>query len=468
MEYEIDSNFSAPALKDKTRSFINRADLDAGLAIYITPLEYFTSQDTIDLYIGEDKVATSKFNRDIPLRFDVPPDVLARYSGKIDVSYVRTGVLPSESPKRSPLLTLTVKGTVPGGIDPEASTPYTNEGLASIKGVENLTKGEGLVLTVPPWMNMENGDELTVYWGTSEIKVPANTIVVGQETKVTVPWSTIDAEPKGEVDVTYSIRSSVGNESGKAPAVKTVVGGENSLPPPTFSAINDQGQLDLDLAIAQAKKSDVPSMTQVTVEYNGAKSGDMVTLYIRGESATGIVTDTMQDSVVVPFADDGGASGADSGAVFNYTFDISIADLALLAGGKVYAYYVVSSGETQRVSAKRTRDVEGDTYVLALPRVQYADKGVLDLTSAGEEVTVYFSPIDALWSDSMTAELIVKGAGGAYIRGGQPVSQRRRNDAGFSELSWQLKVKEISNLQSPLSFVVRLKDKKNKAVSSPP
>ncbi|MET0504713.1 MAG: hypothetical protein ABWZ85_05250, partial [Luteibacter sp.] len=376
--------YPAPRLGEGIRPVINRASLDEDGGLYLTVgTSTLSWGDRVELLLDGETVSEGYVGPiTYVLDFPVAPRLLQRHPGMdqpgmaIDASYVvhKYGATADAAEPTSFPLTLDAKTTLPGA-----------GALAPIEGTEALAKGQDLVLSVPPWTNMEPGAALTVSWGQKIYAVDPASVVVGQPVVVTIPWADIDAAPQGIVTVTYEIEDRVGNRSGKAPPVEVTAVFADLLPMPTFQfAVNAKGQVDGDLATKLAAASDDPDSTPVVVEYPGVRSGDQIVLRLLGTPASGmegLSFELMQFAGPDPADDVGSAPTADTTPAARYVFMVPIAWLSYLSGGRVFSSYTVTRAGVELPSATRERPVVGALLATPAPDIVQApgDDALLDL-----------------------------------------------------------------------------------------
>ena len=207
----------------------------------------------------------------------------------------------------SPPRRVRVKRSVPGGPDTDYQTPWVNENLAPVQNlpavIDTLTD---LTLTVPVWPDMQEGDVLRVFWGSSEFVVENPPLQPGEEGRpqsLIVTAQVIDAAGNAEhLIVNYEIRDAVNNWSlYSLPALTSVDIRLADLPAPTVEEASG-GVLD--------PLAGVAGVTAV-VAYPGMWSGDEITLRWAGHevetfppsqpgSPTGIVRFTVFPDDIAP------------------------------------------------------------------------------------------------------------------------------------------------------------------------
>lgn len=258
----------------------------------------------------------------------------------------------SGSTVRSDKRTVLVKLSVPGGTDTDPSTPYLNDRLAapSIAPPGDITDPDVPVsVTVEPWDNMTEGDELTVIWNGVRLKqppLPSNQ--VGQQQTVIIPKATLIGAGDGSpVNVSYEIRDIVNNYSFVSrPALPTVIVDPNSAPAP---AVKVGGVRVTVIDLVKLGTDDA----QVEIPHdNGVPApGDLVTLTWKGTAADGTQYETQLGPAPYP------------GGGLNLEFNVANADIVAIAGGGAVVSYQVGG----KSSKSTTVTVVGTPLQLEAP-----------------------------------------------------------------------------------------------------
>lgn len=168
------------------------------------------------------------WNNQVVQRFDLPEPAQDTIEFSVPVNVIpdepATQVLyrvtnrSSGSTLSSAVRTVNVKRSVPGAPDPDPSDPYFNKKLLPPRGLPTLVGPDtNLTLTIEPWQNMEEGDVLTLYWGSQAHQVsnpPLSPQQVGRPQTIVVDRGLLKgvADNK-DLKVTYDIRDRVGNWS---------------------------------------------------------------------------------------------------------------------------------------------------------------------------------------------------------------------------------------------------------------
>lgn len=301
-----------------------------------------------------------------PLPLVLPDNPAAQAFYRI---YFGLGANPDDSPTR----TVRVKRTVPGNPDPDNTTPTINENLLKPEGVPPLIdKTQDLDVTIEPWLDMAEGDVLTLYWGGSRFAIkqpPLPAGEIGKPQVVKVPSQTlIDAGDSEKLQVNYDIRDVVGNWSLlSVPAFTNVQVDPNAPAAPRVVDADTNLEIDLDKLGARDVRVETPA-------YTGIALADEVTLVWEGQTAEG--------NPVVPVLPPKPVENIGFGPYFEIP-NKSVADIA---GGHALAYYEVApaAGDALPRSRSVTVTVVGDAALLLKPILEEAVGTVID----PEDVTV--------------------------------------------------------------------------------
>lgn len=396
-DYTLDATYLPPMLGIDVRAVINRAHLstDNGGCYLTVSAAGLQWGDYVHLFWDGEFVSkgyVSAWTRNID--FPIAPVFLAAHPGMdqpgrpLEAFYVvQTYGAPSlDGMRRSPSLVFDAKTTLPGGGK-----------LVPIEGTDGLTRRKDLVLTVPPWANMEKDARVTVYWRQKAISIDPAAVKPGQPLSVSVPWSLIDKAPQGVVAVSYEIEDRVGNRSGRAPAIDLAVDFADLLPMPMFqSAVNATGQVDTDLATRAAIGTAEPDTTAIVVEYPDPQYDDEIVLRVQGTMAGGIE--------IVPYE-----LALFAATSTRHVFDLPIAWLTYLAGGRIFCSYTVLRDGVELKSAARERSVVGTLQLTSPPEVDQApgEGALLDLNVVGEQITISVETYPIWQADQMTVILRV-------------------------------------------------------------
>lgn len=273
-----------------------------------------------------------------------------------------------------------VKRSIPGGQDTDTSTPYLNDNLAPPVVVPaKITSSNTTVrITVPPWQNMAEGDELVLMWNGIRLVQPRLLQTqVGQPVVITLPTETLIAAGDGEaLVVNYEIRDVVNNYSlVSPPAHAEVIIDPNALPAPVVWMNEQETQL-IDLVALGTQ--DVEVLIPV---YPGIAKGDNVTLTWIGRTHEG------QEVRVVL-----GPKPVTS-VSFPLRFKVPNADVIAIAGGNAELKYTMQPVTgTARNSQSNTVAVQGTAAPLAAPSIDGVTGTEIDLALLTGDATVRVQP----------------------------------------------------------------------------
>jgi hypothetical protein len=306
---------------------------------------------------------------------------------KIDVAKIHgigEGVMPVASrittietgeSQQSEATTVVVKFGVPGGLDPDARTPYLNENLAApVVGPLPLPDDfTGISVTIPPYMNMAAGDSLSVRWqGVSVTRPGLSADEVGHPVRIAIDRETAMMAAGQDATVVYQVYDVVANWSRwSTSTVVSVPPDETSSPvaPWVIGTVDDEGR---QLRVASLTGKDA----NVRVENHPALVGDLIAVVWDGVTAAGKAL-----SYVCP-EQEVRRPGQSMDFFIPYSY---VAELA--AGEAIVSYRLLSGGKTIR-SRRRRLSILGEAPALVPPTVREARDGVLDLSLATDGVHV--------------------------------------------------------------------------------
>lgn len=360
--------------------------------VRVGPWESMNPGDVVRIY-WDGRLAATRAVGDATEAFLVGVNAVEIKEGRqqttVPVHYEVT-FYPSDESEFSAPIDVLVDLTVPGGFDPQPSTPE-NENLGPIEGLpENVSPGQALTLTVPAWIHQEIDDVVTISW--NGFRKTARTTALGPLPFV---FSADDVAQggSGEIVVQYEIRDRVNNWSRWSPRQTTLADDPNRLPPPEIIDADAFDTLDLDLLDGRD--------AQVRVRYVLARSrsriaqGDWITLTVRRRSADGSelpdYVDQKQVGLPVPSF---------------VRFDVPNGELAVLADGDAtFSYTVRSPGKDEALSSPKMIHVTGSPSVgLPAPAVEQASAGQLPPASAANGITLLVpAAADILPGDQVTA-----------------------------------------------------------------
>jgi hypothetical protein len=306
---------------------------------------------------------------------------------KIDVARIHgigEGVMPLASrittietgeSQQSEATTVVVKFSIPGGLDPDARTPYLNENLAPpVVGPLPLPDDfTGISVTIPPYLNMAAGDSLSVRWqGVAVTRPGLAADEVGRPVRIAIDRETAMMAAGQDATVVYQVYDVVANWSRWSPsAVVSVPPDETSSPvaPWVIGTVDDEGR-QLRVASLTGKEANV------RVENHPALVGDLIAVVWDGVTAAGKAV-----SYVCP-EQEVRRPGQSMDFFIPYPH---VAELA--AGEAIVSYRLLSGGKTIR-SRRRRLSILGEAPALAPPTVREARDGVLDPSLATDGVHV--------------------------------------------------------------------------------
>ncbi|MDE1168314.1 MAG: hypothetical protein PW845_23770 [Pseudomonas sp.] len=194
------------------------------LVVRIEPYACMEEGDLLELFWGE-RFVTSRFlnctDVDYPIFMRVPESFAESGVAHIHYQVMKIGI----SPLISPVAHVTVKLDCPGGI---AAGSEENQYLAPLSlpvpvkqcGVSLSHIKRGVPVAIEPYLNMAEGDAITLRWGDLRLDLPAlqgrdvDNIVHARVPKAMV----LEGGRDERLEVTYCVIDRVGNASGWAPA----------------------------------------------------------------------------------------------------------------------------------------------------------------------------------------------------------------------------------------------------------
>ncbi|MCI3205536.1 MULTISPECIES: hypothetical protein [Pandoraea] len=351
----------------------------------------FERNDTLRLYWGRaDLVAhaiiiTNADDTSYQMEVQVQ-HVLNQDDGEVEVWYELVSNISGEV-TRSPPALIRVKRTIPGGLDPDQSTPPINERLAlavlPAGPIEPPIPPEGIALTIPRWLNMAQGDRLTVYWGSQSLPVKTISLdEVDTDIVVMVDEETIKEAGDGEdMAVTYDVYDVVTNYSLRAPPafIEVEVGDSIYAPPALVGAPG--GVLDFDALDGR----DVMAIAMVNGDLT---DGDTLELVFDGRSYDGL---PVMFSVTASWTDP------------MTEFMLANASLAPVVPGEGSIFYRVtdSSGTSKGRSRRTYYTITGASQSLPAPVVREANGEELDPTLAPDGAHVDIAEWEGMAEDNI-------------------------------------------------------------------
>jgi hypothetical protein len=339
---------------------------------------YWQNQALLSTFVDEKAVE----NRLVSLLV-LTTDIIQFGDGEHKVAYEVTSLIGGTT-DRSPDTTVLVKTSLPGGADPEAGTPYINEGLPEIQGIPEIIDDSTppLTVTVPPYENMDTNDAVTLDWGGQRLP-PSAPPVANSPVTFPVTRAVLEASA-GRVIVRYQIRDRVNNWSKWSRQVNTDVEVGNSfLQAPRVSGpgvVN--GEVDLEALGDNDVQVQIPVYTLMdgTCEYAQVQSpvnaprpfmelDDRVQLIWSGRTADGTVLPDVLVNHTVKQEDIG----------WPIALSVPNAQVKLIASGYASMRYTVTpTTGLAKYSRRANVPVIGDVRALPTPTVLEASGSVLD------------------------------------------------------------------------------------------
>ncbi|CAI8790762.1 MULTISPECIES: hypothetical protein [Pseudomonas] len=215
---------AAPNLASAQKNAINLAAA-AHLLIDVLPYPGMDVGDLIELfwnncYVASRVLTSEDLGASVSLR--VPESFIASGTARIHYRIMQVG----QGPALSAATRVQVKLDCPGG-QPSTLCGDENQQLAPVtlpdtirrQGVNPNQIKRGVPLTIEPYLNMAEDDEITLRWGDVRMDLPRISAAdVGQPIHVWVPPAIIvEGGEDLRLDVTYCVLDWVGNNSRWAP-----------------------------------------------------------------------------------------------------------------------------------------------------------------------------------------------------------------------------------------------------------
>ncbi|MHA3736023.1 hypothetical protein ACXR0M_10130 [Pseudomonas sp. Eth.TT006] len=225
---------AAPTLACVQNNAINLAAA-AHLLIDVLPYKGMDNGDLIELfwnncYVASRVLISEDLGSAVSLR--VPESFIASGTARIHYRVMQVG----QGPALSAATRVQVKLDCPGG-QPSALCGDENQQLAPVMLPETIRRHgvnpnqikRGVPLTIEPYPNMAEDDEITLRWGDARMDLPKISAAdVGQPIQVWVPPAIIlEGGEDLRLDVTYCILDWVGNNSRWAPPRTLKIGCAN-------------------------------------------------------------------------------------------------------------------------------------------------------------------------------------------------------------------------------------------------
>ncbi|MBC3779040.1 hypothetical protein [Pseudomonas sp. SWRI99] len=215
---------AAPTLAPAQKTAINLAAA-AHLFVEVPPYPEMDCGDLIELfwnkcYVASRVLTTEDVGTTVSLR--VPESFIASGAARIHYRVMQVG----HGPALSAATRVQVKLDCPGG-QPSTLCGDENQQLAPVtlpdairrQGVNPNQIKRGVPLTIEPYVNMAEGDEITLRWGDVRMDLtPVTAADLDLPIQVWVPPAVIvEAGEDLRLDVTYCVIDRVGNNSNWAP-----------------------------------------------------------------------------------------------------------------------------------------------------------------------------------------------------------------------------------------------------------
>jgi len=310
------------------------------------------------------------------LSFSVPPTAIAGIADRGEVYYTLFDPLAGET-RYSDTRTIKVNRLVPGGLDPDTLTAI-NENLVAPTITPPIIDSADtpVTVTMPVWLNMELGDELTVLWNGIRVNHPPLTVIAQQI--VPIPKAVLEqGGSNAKLPVSYEIRDIVDNYS-----LPSHTGFADVVIDPAAVAaprVREADPVTLVLDLVALGNNDAHVLIP---HYAGGRPNDQVTLTWVGR--VGAVEQTLTLGPVTI-----GDPDFDPMPIF----DIPNAHLKSIAGGTAMASYEVRHTDGTTLHSKRTAiTLTGLPVSLVAPSIRGVTGTVIDLTTLGTSAFVRVAP----------------------------------------------------------------------------
>lgn len=343
------------------------SDPNVPVQVLITAYPQMLVNDTVELFwngrLVDTRLVTQEHIEQGSVTLNVPS--VAIQDGTPPVHFLTTSAI-GENVRKSFPLDIRVKTNVPGGTDPIPSTPEVNENLLAVTGVPVLVEeadADRIVATVPPYLNMTEGDRINLSWGGYFVEHLVTAPEVNQPIALPVSRAIIEQAGAGPVVVEYEVRDIVNNWSlwSNKFHVDVEVGAGLLRAPDALDAVN--GELDLD----QLGSDDARVRVRV---YTGMADQDKVTLSWIGRPPVGGPVE--HTALLVVDADNEGLP---------LQFNVPNAVVKASAGGTVAIKYSVDATRGLQHSRRTSFEVIGEAQRLPAPELEQAPGDELDLSN---------------------------------------------------------------------------------------
>lgn len=382
---------------------VDIADPAKALEVLIGPIEMHP-KDRIDLYWGAHKEPVDTY-----IQSPDAPDTNGIFSLYVGTQWIEQGTVslqytytpfPSNNAEMSEPTEVIVKLSIPGGRDPDPSTPYENDGLLkpTVHPSGIITSPEGVSVTITPYVNMILGDTINLSWNGELVSYRLESDEnIGQPIAIPVPRRIIEAAGDSDMlEVRYEIRDIVNNWSRwSQPTYTEVEAGNSSLPAPVAPQAANL-ILDLDkLAGASVQALVVPDPQII--------QGDDITLVVQRNTAEGIELEPYVATKVV--------ENPSSFVEFLLPFE----QFMPIAQGRARFKYTVKKANGVMLRSKSlSLTVIGERQQLQAPSVPAANGNVLDPASRDVAALIppYYFMADG---NDVTLVWVGKAASGANV-----------------------------------------------------
>lgn len=341
------------------------SDPNVPIQVLITAYPSMRIADKVELFWNNRLIDTQLVNQDHldlgSMTLNVP--TAAVQDGTPPVHYLVTSAVGGNVYKSHPL-NIRVKTNVPGGTDPDPSTPYTNENLQAVTGVPELVEdsnADNIVATVPAYLNMTEGDQLKLSWGGESVEHSVQASEVNTAILLPVPRAVIEQAGAGPVLVLYEVRDIVNNWSlwSRPVEINAEIGSGLLRAPDVLDAVN--GAIDLE------RLGDQDARIRVRVDA-GMAEGDTLTVTWRARPPIG---DPVEHEQAYSVDADNEGLPAEVG--------VPNAIARASAGGMAVITYKVTSNRGVQHSRRTSVEIIGQVQRLVPPTLQEAVGDSLDL-----------------------------------------------------------------------------------------
>ncbi|MCF4995461.1 hypothetical protein GIW70_12630 [Pseudomonas syringae] len=229
-------DLAPPVLAQSFKGAINLAAA-AHVLVDVAPFSGMDAGDLIELYWDDCYVASHVLTTEevgVAVSLRVPESFIVSGSSTFHYRLMQVG----QAPAVSATTRVEVKLDCPGG-QPSTLGDDENQQLAPVslpdtirrKGVNPGQIRRGLPLSIEPYPNMAEDDEITLRWGDVRMDLPRLTADdIGRRIQVWVPSSVIvEAGEDLRLDVSYCVIDRVGNNSRWAPPRTLKIGCANAF-----------------------------------------------------------------------------------------------------------------------------------------------------------------------------------------------------------------------------------------------